>query len=60
MEIEIKIEELLGEIDLAAYEPGEYPKVSPKVITPPGINVLQQWPIVSLWVKNEKIKTAIT
>ena len=53
---EIKIDDLLGEIDLSSYEPGEYPKVSPKVITPPGINVLQQWPIVSLWVKNEKIK----
>jgi len=53
---EIKIEELIGEIDLSSYEPGEYPKVTPKVVIPDGINVLQQWPIVSLWVKNEKIK----
>jgi len=56
---EIKVEELFGEIDLSSYKPGEYPKVTPKVVTPEGISVLQQWPIVSLWVKNEKIKQAI-
>tara|TARA_B100000700_G_scaffold326651_1_gene438811 strand:- start:691 stop:1611 length:921 start_codon:yes stop_codon:yes gene_type:complete len=53
---EIKIEELSGEIDLSSYEPGEYPKVTPKVLAPEGITILQQWPIVSVWVKNEKIK----
>ena len=47
-------DDLFGEIDLSAYEPGNYPKVTPKVVTPEGITVLQQWPIVSVWVKNEK------
>ena len=51
---ELDRDDLFGEIDLSTYEPGNYPKVTPKVITPEGITVLQQWPIVSVWVKNEK------
>lgn len=55
---EIELNELSGEIDLSSFEPGEYPKVTPKVVAPDGITVLQQWPIVSVWVKNEKIQPA--
>ena len=51
---ELTLDELFGEIDLSTYEPGNYPKVTPKVVTPEGITLLQQWPIVSVWVKNEK------
>ena len=51
---ELDKDDFIGEIDLSTFEPGEYPKVTPKVVTPEGINVLQQWPIVSVWVKNEK------
>jgi YbbR domain-containing protein len=51
---EMDRDELFGEIDLSTYEPGNYPKVTPKVVLPDGITVLQQWPIVSVWVKNEK------
>ena len=51
---ELNRDDLFGEIDLSTYEPGNYPKVTPKVVTPEGITVLQQWPIVSVWVKNEK------
>ena len=51
---ELDRDELFGEIDLSTYEPGNYPKVTPKVVTPEGITILQQWPIVSVWVKNEK------
>ena len=51
---ELTRDELFGEIDLSTYEPGNYPKVTPKVVMPEGITVLQQWPIVSVWVKNEK------
>jgi YbbR domain-containing protein len=51
---ELDRDDIFGEIDLSAYEPGNYPKVTPKVVTPKGITVLQQWPIVSVWVKNEK------
>ena len=51
---ELDRDEIFGEIDLSTYEPGNYPKVTPKVVTPKGITVLQQWPIVSVWVKNEK------
>ncbi|MBS1255828.1 MAG: hypothetical protein MAG581_01637 [Deltaproteobacteria bacterium] len=47
-------DDFIGEIDLSTFEPGEYPKVTPKVVTPEGVTVLQQWPIVSVWVKNEK------
>ena len=50
----LTLDELFGEIDLSTYEPGNYPKVTPKVVTPEGITLLQQWPIVSVWVKNEK------
>ena len=51
---ELNRDELYGEIDLSTFEPGEYPKVTPKVVKPDGITVLQQWPIVSVWVKNER------
>ena len=51
---ELDRDKLYGEIDLSTYEPGNYPKVTPKVVTPEGITILQQWPIVSVWVKNEK------
>ncbi|MFL2744367.1 MAG: YbbR-like domain-containing protein [bacterium] len=53
---ELDRDKLYGEIDLSTYEPGNYPKVTPKVVTPEGITVLQQWPIVSVWVKNEKLE----
>ena len=53
---ELDKDDFIGEIDLSTFEPGEYPKVTPKVVTPEGIIVLQQWPIVSVWVKNEKTK----
>jgi len=52
----MRTDELFGEIDLSTFEPGEYPKVIPNVILPKGITVLQQWPIVSVWVKKEKVK----
>ena len=51
---ELNLNKLYGEIDLSTFEPGEYPKVTPKVVKPDGITVLQQWPIVSVWVKNER------
>ena len=51
---ELDKDDFFGEIDLSTFEPGEYPKVTPKVVTPEGIIVLEQWPIVSVWVKNEK------
>jgi hypothetical protein len=50
----LNLDQLYGEIDLSTFEPGEYPKVTPKVVKPDGITVLQQWPIVSVWVKNER------
>ncbi len=50
----LNLNKLYGEIDLSTFEPGEYPKVTPKVVKPDGITVLQQWPIVSVWVKNER------
>ena len=53
---ELDRDKLYGEIDLSTYEPGNYPKVTPKVVTPEGITVLQQWPIVSVWIKNEKLE----
>ena len=53
---ELDRDKLYGEIDLSTYEPGNYPKVTPKVVTLEGITVLQQWPIVSVWVKNEKLE----
>jgi YbbR domain-containing protein len=53
---ELDRNKLYGEIDLSTYEPGNYPKETPKVVTPEGITVLQQWPIVSVWVKNETLE----
>ena len=51
---ELDKDDFIGEIELSTFEPGEYPKVTPKVVTPEGITVLQQWPFVSVWIKNEK------
>ena len=51
---ELDRDDIFGEIDLSTYEPGNYPKVTPKVVMPEGIAVLQQSPIVSVWVTNEK------
>ena len=43
---ELDRDKLYGEIDLSTYEPGNYPKLTPKVVTQEGIKVLQKWPIV--------------
>jgi YbbR domain-containing protein len=43
--------EVYGTVDLADYQPGDY-QISPKPVVPKQVNVLQQWPVVSLWVKS--------
>ncbi|MBF0279160.1 MAG: hypothetical protein HQM13_15285 [SAR324 cluster bacterium] len=47
--------QLYGSIDLSNYEPGSH-KVQPEAVLPQGIETLQQWPIISLWVKPQKLQ----
>ncbi|HUJ73344.1 MAG TPA: CdaR family protein [bacterium] len=44
-------------IDLSKYPPGDYRGVVPKVVLPPRVRVLEQWPIVNLYVYKRKLRT---
>jgi YbbR domain-containing protein len=45
-------------MDLAKYPPGDYRGQSPKVVVPPSVKVLEQWPIIDLFVINRPAKPA--
>jgi YbbR domain-containing protein len=45
-------------VDLAQYPPGDYRALSPKVVVPDKVRVLEQWPIVDLFVLKRKIGEA--
>ena len=47
---------LYGVIDLRKYKPGVYNKVKPAPILPEEVNILEQWPPISLWVKKETLE----
>ena len=47
---------LYGVIDLRKYKPGVYNKVKPTPILPEEVNILEQWPPISLWVKSEPLE----
>jgi hypothetical protein len=47
---------LYGVIDLRKYTPGVYNKVKPAPILPEEVNILEQWPPISLWVKKETLE----
>jgi len=42
-------------INLSQYPPGDYRGLSPKVVVPDRVKVLEQWPIVDLFVLKRKI-----
>ena len=41
-------------VDLAQYPPGDYRGLSPKVVVPDKVKVIEQWPIVDLFVLKRK------
>ena len=43
--------DVYGTLDLLEYAPGSY-QITPKPVVPKQVSVLQQWPIISLWVKS--------
>ena len=43
--------DVYGTLDLLEYAPGSY-QITPKPVVPRQVSVLQQWPIISLWVKS--------
>jgi YbbR domain-containing protein len=45
-------ENVFAVLDLAKYPPGDYRGQSPKVVVPDTVKVLEQWPIVDLFVVN--------
>ncbi len=50
---------LYGVIDLRKYKPGVYNKVRPTPILPEEVNILEQWPPISLWVKPETLEKSV-
>jgi YbbR domain-containing protein len=49
--------DVYGTLDLLEYSPGSY-QVTPKPFVPKQVSVLQQWPIISLWVKSTLLSDA--
>jgi YbbR domain-containing protein len=52
----LNVSGLYGVIDLRKYKPGVYNKVKPTPILPEEVNILEQWPPISLWVKKETLE----
>jgi len=48
---ELDVSQLYGVVDIDNRVPGNY-RIKPKFTAPKGITLLEQWPTVSLWVKN--------
>ena len=46
--------DVYGTLDLLEYVPGSY-QMTPKPVVPRRVSVLQQWPIISLWVKSTQL-----
>ena len=42
-------------IDLGAYAPGNHPRLTPRIVLPEAVRVLEQWPIVDLFVLKRRI-----
>jgi hypothetical protein len=43
-------------IDMARYPPGDYRGLAPKIILPDTVKVLEQWPILDLFVLKRRLK----
>lgn len=46
----LKKEDIFAVFDMAKYPPGDYRSRSPKIVVPETIKVLEQWPIIDLFV----------
>ena len=51
----LRAKDLYAVLDLSGYGPGDYRGLSPKVALPPGVKVLEQWPIVDLFVLQRRL-----
>lgn len=49
---------VLAEVDMAKYPPGDYRGLAPKILLPDTVKVLEQWPILDLFVLKRKLKAA--
>ena len=45
-------------IDMAKYPPGDYRGLAPKIILPDTVKVLEQWPILDLFVLKRRLKSS--
>lgn len=54
---ELSNEKLFAVVDLSKFPPGDYRGLTPAVQLPEGAKVLEQWPILDLFVVNRKIGT---
>lgn len=48
--------DIFGLVNLAKYPPGDYRGLSPEIILPETVRVLEQWPILDLFVLKRKIE----
>lgn len=45
-----------AELDLRNFKPGDYRGLTPRVVLPPSVKVLEQWPIVDLFILKRRLK----
>lgn len=51
----LDIKKVFAVIDLAKFPPGDYRALAPKVVTPETVKVLEQWPILDLFVLKKEV-----
>jgi YbbR domain-containing protein len=52
----LRRESVVALVDLNKYPPGDYRGLAPRVVVPDTVKVLEQWPILDLFVINRKLK----
>ena len=54
----LKRDSIFAVMDMANYAPGDYRNLSPRVVAPDTVRVLEQWPILDLFVLKRKIESS--
>ena len=54
----LKQDSIFAVVDMAKYPPGDYRNLSPRVVAPDTVKVLEQWPILDLFVLKRKIESS--
>ncbi|MCZ6557204.1 MAG: hypothetical protein O7A69_05435 [SAR324 cluster bacterium] len=51
----LRKQDITAVVDLAKYPPGDYRGLAPKIVLPDTVKVLEQWPILDLFVLKRKV-----